>query len=443
MPGRMGAESLGFGLGPRMNAAGRIAHAQAALDLLLAGTPRGGGDPFAEHLDALNRQRPAGVRTGPARGRGAARRQRRPAHHDRQRRRCTSASSASSRGAWRSPRNRPAIVYGARRDGEPRASARTIPAFDIISAIRKDADLLERHGGHRAAAGFTIRNENVEPFRERIVNTAAELLSSEDLRRVMQIDAETALSDLTGIEVKGLTRFEPCGEGNRRPVLLSRNVKLVDSRRVGADESHLKLKVRDGAATWARHRLPQGRRRTRRRARHRLFAQPRVEGRAHGARSARLRPELRAPPPRTRDRQLLAEIKLSADGERALAEGERLATGLNIAIEAVEFLLVGALNVLRETGWPNLPTGEALEGALRSVHVEGSTDLTDRVMPGPSLRQALNMTAGAVRREGGTTIDALIIAHGMIASGEINPAFYQAFGTSQDELATLLEGRAS
>ncbi len=139
----------------------------------------------------------------------------------------------------------------------------------------------------------------------------------------------------------------------------------------------------------------------------------------------------------------MAEIKLSADGERALAEGERLATGLNIAIEAVEFLLVGALNVLRETGWPNLPTGEALEGALRSVHGEGSTDLTDRVMPGPSLRQALNMTAGAVRREGGTTIDALIIAHGMIASGEINPAFYQAFGTSQDELATLLEGRAS
>jgi len=64
-------------------------------------------------------------------------------------------------------------------------------------------------------------------------------------------------------------------------------------------------------------------------------------------------------------------------------------------------------------------------------------------MPGPSLRQALNMTAGAVRREGGTTIDALIIAHGAIASGEINPAFYDALGASQTELAQLLEGRAS
>ena len=136
----------------------------------------------------------------------------------------------------------------------------------------------------------------------------------------------------------------------------------------------------------------------------------------------------------------MAEIKLSADGERALAEGERLATSMNIAIEGVEFLLAGALNVLRETGWENLPAAKALDAALQSVHSEGSTDLTDRVMPGPSLRQALNLTAGAVRRDGGTTIDALLIAHGTIASGEIIPAFYDALGASKDDLARLLEG---
>ena len=54
----------------------------------------------------------------------------------------------------------------------------------------------------------------------------------------------------------------------------------------------------------------------------------------------------------------------------------------------------------------------------------------------------LNMTAGAVRREGGTTIDALVIAHGMIASGEVNPAFYTALAVSSDELAQALEGSA-
>ena len=136
----------------------------------------------------------------------------------------------------------------------------------------------------------------------------------------------------------------------------------------------------------------------------------------------------------------MAEVRLSADGERALAEGEHLAAGLNVAIEGVEFLLAGALSVLREEGRPHLPDPHALEHALRAVHGEGSTPLSDRVMPAPTLRQALNMTAGALRREGGTTIDALIIARGMIASGEVNPAFYEALGVSSEELAGRLEG---
>ncbi len=61
---------------------------------------------------------------------------------------------------------------------------------------------------------------------------------------------ETPLSGITGLDVKGLLRFEPCGQGNRRPVLLSRNVRLVDHRTVGADQSHLRLTVKDGPFTW-------------------------------------------------------------------------------------------------------------------------------------------------------------------------------------------------
>ncbi len=134
----------------------------------------------------------------------------------------------------------------------------------------------------------------------------------------------------------------------------------------------------------------------------------------------------------------MAEIKFSADGERALAEGERLAVQLNVAIEGVEFLLAGALSVLREEGRAGLPKPHALEHALRAVHGEGSTPLSDRVMPAPNLRQALNATAGALRREGGLTIDALVIARGMIASGEVNPAFWEALGVSGEGLAGRL-----
>ncbi len=136
----------------------------------------------------------------------------------------------------------------------------------------------------------------------------------------------------------------------------------------------------------------------------------------------------------------MAEIRLSADGELALAEGERMAADLNVAIESVEFLLAGALSVLREEGRSGLPEPHALENALRAVHGEGSTPLSDRVMPAPNLRQALNMTAGALRAEGGTTIDALVIARGMIASGEVNPAFWEDLGVSGEELAGRLEG---
>ena len=131
-------------------------------------------------------------------------------------------------------------------------------------------------------------------------------------------------------------------------------------------------------------------------------------------------------------------MKFSADGERALAEGERLAVSLNVAIEGVEFLLAGALSVLREEGRAGLPEPHALEHAMRAVHGEGSTPLSDRVMPAPNLRQALNVTAGALRREGGLTIDALVIARGTIASGEVNPAFYEALGLPGGELAGRL-----
>tara|TARA_Y100000590_G_scaffold243361_1_gene273598 strand:+ start:482 stop:1120 length:639 start_codon:yes stop_codon:yes gene_type:complete len=146
-------------------------------------------------------------------------------------------------------RCRPAIVYE-QGPVTSRASARTFGAFDIVRAIRKEADLLVRHGGHRAAAGLTIRNENLHEFKERILNTAAEQLALEDQRPSLTIDAETSLGALSGLEIRGLTQFEPCGHGNRRPVLLSRNVELRDARRVGADKSHLKLKVREGASTW-------------------------------------------------------------------------------------------------------------------------------------------------------------------------------------------------
>lgn len=244
---RFNAETLGFALGPRMNAAGRLKHANIALELMLApslATAR----PLAEELDQLNRQRQQQTEDAFALADellGAADDPLIMVGSDRIH--SGIVGLVASRLADR--RNRPSIVYEIGPETS-RASARSIPAFDIVSAIRKEKDLLVRHGGHRAAAGFTVPNKNIDLLRERLINTAAETLIGDELRRLIEIDAEVSLSELTGLEVKGLMRFEPCGQGNRKPVLMSRGVKLVNSRPVGADRSHLKLTVKDGIATW-------------------------------------------------------------------------------------------------------------------------------------------------------------------------------------------------
>lgn len=246
-PERFTSETLGFALGPRMNAAGRLAHATIALHLLLEQDHRR-AFALAQELDALNRERQrqteAATRLaeellGPADTPllFVATDQIPPGI----------VGLVASRLAER--RNRPAIVLS-RGPEESRASARSVPDFDIVAAIRQEKHLLVRHGGHRAAAGFTVRNEHLDELRERLTATAAASLGTEPPRRIIDIDAETPLSALDGLEVKGLMRFEPTGQGNRKPILLSRGVRLLQAKPVGADGSHLRLTVRHGQITW-------------------------------------------------------------------------------------------------------------------------------------------------------------------------------------------------
>jgi single-stranded-DNA-specific exonuclease len=244
---RFTAETFGFALGPRLNAAGRLKHADLALDLLLAESPAQARS-LAEELDLLNRARQQQTEEACALADeiyGAADEPLIMVGSEKIH--AGIVGLVAARLADR--RHRPSIVYE-RGPETSRASARSIPAFDIVRAIRKEAALLERHGGHRAAAGFTVRNENLELLKERLVNTAAEMLDGDELRPLIEIDAETPLAALTGLEVKGLMRFEPCGQGNPKPVLMSRGVRLLDARTVGSDNAHLRLKVKQGMATW-------------------------------------------------------------------------------------------------------------------------------------------------------------------------------------------------
>jgi single-stranded-DNA-specific exonuclease len=134
-------------------------------------------------------------------------------------------------------------------------SARSIPEFNITAALDECRDLLERHGGHAAAAGFTVRNDRLDELRRRLENIAAQQLAARELLPTLPIDKVVELADLDWASVELLQQLEPCGHANPQPVFASLDLEVVDQRRVGREGQHLKLTVRDPSATGPQARL--------------------------------------------------------------------------------------------------------------------------------------------------------------------------------------------
>jgi single-stranded-DNA-specific exonuclease len=140
---------------------------------------------------------------------------------------------------------RPAIV-ASKGEEETRGSCRSIPEFHITEALDQCADLLVRHGGHAAAAGFTVRNENLSELVTRLKTIARETLSKEDLKPTVTADAVVSLTDIRPeLLEKSLKYLEPTGYGNPNAAFVARNVKVKSARTVGADGKHLKLSLED------------------------------------------------------------------------------------------------------------------------------------------------------------------------------------------------------
>ena len=139
---------------------------------------------------------------------------------------------------------RPALVAQVG-DEETHGSARSILEFNITGALDDCRDLLVRHGGHAAAAGFAVRNENLEALRQRLEAIAARELAGRELTPSLAVDAVVALGDLDRAIVEQLRQLEPCGYGNPQPSFASLGLEVVSARLVGSDGRHLKLAVRD------------------------------------------------------------------------------------------------------------------------------------------------------------------------------------------------------
>ncbi len=248
-PARADASTIGFVIGPRLNAAGRLDHARRALDLLLETDPARARE-MALHLGELNRQRQAATASAMdlARDLVAAEDPNAPlifvGHRD-----IPPGIVGLVAARLMDAHYRPAVVY---EEGEStsRASCRSIPEFDITAALRVRPELMVRFGGHRAAAGFTAQSANLPALKESLQARAAEELAGVDLVPELDIDAAVPLSRVNGKLIASLSQLAPFGVGNPEPVFLSRGLEVAEVRTMGADGEHLRLSLRDGRATW-------------------------------------------------------------------------------------------------------------------------------------------------------------------------------------------------
>ena len=240
-------EDIGYRLGPRLNAAGRLSTAEKSLRLLLT-HDEGEATMLAAELDQQNRERQevekqifdaaiekiedrldvardAGIVVGA------------PGWHP------GVLGIVASRIARRY--HRPTIVIGFDETGIGKGSGRSIEGLNLVEALSCCTERLEKFGGHEMAAGLALREENFDAFAERFRKAARELLSDEALQPCVRLDHELAFTEIDLSFLQWHEMLQPFGNGNPQPLLLAREVEPVAPPRV-VNEKHLILRLRQG-----------------------------------------------------------------------------------------------------------------------------------------------------------------------------------------------------
>jgi single-stranded-DNA-specific exonuclease len=246
--GRVGAGEIGYMLGPRLNAAGRIADAEDALRLLLT-EDADEAKVLAERLEQRNTDRKELTRQVVDGARKRA--EERPDAWITVVADPEWAAGIVGLGASRlvDDYGRPAIVIAI--DGnEGKGSCRSIAGVHIAEVLDECDDILIKHGGHAMAAGFSVSVDRIPDLTLRLDAIVRERLHGERPVPTIRVDAEIAPESLTSKLAVELATLEPCGAENPRPHLLIRDVRVYDIRQVGADADHLRCKVTVGRFTF-------------------------------------------------------------------------------------------------------------------------------------------------------------------------------------------------
>lgn len=246
--GSLDADAISWVIAPRLNAAGRLAHAMTSYKLLMTNSPpeaRG----LAIWLEQKNeeRQRLTTKAQNKARAQVLAEG-------------ISPLLIASDRDypvgisglvASRLAEEfyRPAIVI---RTGEvvSSGSCRSIPEFNIILALNQCRQLLYQFGGHSQAAGFILPTKNLPRLKQHLGEIASTQLIGVDLRPQLDIDAEAKLPELSGNTFNLIQQLAPFGRGNPAPTFLTQGAEVVDCQTMGSNQEHLRLKLRQGGIVW-------------------------------------------------------------------------------------------------------------------------------------------------------------------------------------------------
>ncbi|MGH7699235.1 MAG: single-stranded-DNA-specific exonuclease RecJ, partial [Gemmatimonadales bacterium] len=240
------AGHVGFILAPRLNAAGRIADAKDGLRLLLTDDAALAAR-LARELETLNARRQALDQRILDEALALADRTLGPDDHA-----LVLAAEGWHPGVIGIVASRLVERYGRPTflvawDGDVgRGSGRSIPELDLHGALHRTGHLLEKYGGHRMAAGLTVRRERFDEFRVAFLAACRDLVAPEHLVPAQRVDLELPLA-LVSADLERLMRhLEPCGPGNPAPVFGVRNARALEARRVG--EHHLRFLLDDGSA---------------------------------------------------------------------------------------------------------------------------------------------------------------------------------------------------
>lgn len=237
--------NIGFQIGPRLNAASRMGHANNAFKLLVS-KDIDEAKKFAEELNQKNIERQVltqeiikdveqqidpnnldNIIVGI----------------------CPEGKSWSQgiiglvAGKINNKYNHPTLIITKTADGSYKGSGRSIAEFNLMAAIGKAGDYLEKYGGHKLACGFSLTKENLKPFSDKIKEIGIKELSEDDLKPKLLIDCELDIVKIEKDLVSDIELLAPFGQNNAQPKFISKNVRISDIIELGAEKQHIKFKI--------------------------------------------------------------------------------------------------------------------------------------------------------------------------------------------------------